>query len=436
MKLNIGCGYQYKSGYINIDAYNKSVADKTDNVEKLKYKSNSVQHIQAKQFIEHLGFFKTIYSLAEWYRILKPRGTIILETPDLETSFQQFLKGDFEVKRNIITWIYGHESKGMVHIFCFPKDLLELILQKTGFIITKKELFGKKGNQPTIRIKCEKPKDYKKYQAISYFRNKILKQKIVNFENIYTTIEQEKLIDFFINQTEKINKKNQIKILDEITIKGAIHSPVITKKLIEELIEFKIINKDKTKKYLQTLNFLINIDYPSLLLYLLRQTDVIPGNQNKIYQSIELIGKKSINKLLNSSEKQKIKKFFLETNKNKKSETIDFFSEETIQRKADKIFWIAIKQFHEKNYKKANTLLKESIRIYRNNLFYFWNQSRLYRLLKNKNLAEQNYKKSLDLINKLEHPKKQELKKKISKEISNKSKEYTKPILFYEVIDD
>ena len=438
MKLNIGCGNQYQKGFINIDAYNKSVADITTNLENLEYESNSVEHIQAKQLIEHLGYFKTIYSIAEWFRILKPKATILIETPDLEESFKQFLNGDYEVKRNIITWIYGHESKGMTHVFCFPKDLLEHILKKTGFKIIKKEYYGKKNNQPTFRIICEKPKKYEKYQAISNFRKKILNKKILNFQNIYTTIQQEKLIDFFIKEIKKINKKNQTKTLEKIIIKGGIHSPKITKILINELLNYKIIDKKISRKYLETLEYLIKNDYPSVLLTIFKQTDIIPGDQNKNYQSIELIGKKSIIKLLDSTStnREKIKKYILEIKMDKNFDKIDFFSDETIQRKADEIFWKSIKKFNEKKYSKANSLLNNSIKIYRNNLFYFWNKARLEKLLGKNDIAEKNYQNTVKLINKLNHDKKQELKNKIDKEFKNKTEKYSEPIVFYEVIND
>ena len=78
MKLNIGCGKIYKDGFINIDAYDSTVADRIMPATNLDFPSNSVDEIEANQLIEHLGLFETIHVLAEWFRVLKPSPSILL----------------------------------------------------------------------------------------------------------------------------------------------------------------------------------------------------------------------------------------------------------------------------------------------------------------------------------------------------------------------
>ena len=100
MKLNIGCGKTYKEGFINIDAFDSTVADKIMPANDLKFSSNSIDEIQSIQLIEHLGLFNAIYALSEWFRVLKPGGNLIIETPNLEKSFKNFINGDLETRKN------------------------------------------------------------------------------------------------------------------------------------------------------------------------------------------------------------------------------------------------------------------------------------------------------------------------------------------------
>ena len=83
IKLNLGCGSVYKPSYINIDKFDNSVADKICDIGDLPFKSNSVELIEASQVIEHFDYVHCKYILSEWFRVLKPRGVMIMETPEL-----------------------------------------------------------------------------------------------------------------------------------------------------------------------------------------------------------------------------------------------------------------------------------------------------------------------------------------------------------------
>ena len=93
MKLNIGCGKIYKEGFVNIDAYDSTIADMIMPANNLIFPSNSIELIESIQLMEHLGLFNAIYALSEWFRVLKPDGVLIIETPNLEKSFKKFLDG-------------------------------------------------------------------------------------------------------------------------------------------------------------------------------------------------------------------------------------------------------------------------------------------------------------------------------------------------------
>ena len=192
MRLNLGCGKRYKEGFVNIDAFDATVADTLMSVEDLAFPSNSVEVIEACQLIEHLGYFHTISALGEWFRVLKPGGTLLIETPDLESSMQQYLRGDHDAKKEILTWIYGVESPGMEHRLCFPKILIKDLLKKRGFTGITTSCFTIEKYHPVMQVSSKKPQDYTSFQIIAQSRKKLVKQHLMDFNNNPLTLEQEK----------------------------------------------------------------------------------------------------------------------------------------------------------------------------------------------------------------------------------------------------
>ena len=137
MKLHLGCGKNYKKGYINIDQYDSTVADELGSIINLGFKDNSIDIIEAYHILEHLGYYPSIFGLYEWFRVLKPTGKLIVEIPHLEQTFQKFLEGNNTFKNRLLVWVYGRQKPGMPHKFIYYKELLEEKLSEIGFIIIK-----------------------------------------------------------------------------------------------------------------------------------------------------------------------------------------------------------------------------------------------------------------------------------------------------------
>jgi predicted SAM-dependent methyltransferase len=190
MKLNIGCGKIYKQGFINIDSFDSTVADKMMSADNLKFSENSIDEIEACQLIEHLGIYDSINALVEWYRVLKPNGKLLIETPDMETSFKKFLDEGRETRKAVLSWIFGLETPGMTHKLCFPEELLVELLEKTGFIEIKKTHIEAEKNNPTLRIRCKKRKSYEPYQTLANYRKRLKNEKIISTNKDLTTLEQ------------------------------------------------------------------------------------------------------------------------------------------------------------------------------------------------------------------------------------------------------
>jgi len=431
MKLNLGCGKKYKEGFINIDAFDSTVADKIMSVLDLEFHSNVVDEIEASQLIEHLGYINAIYALAEWFRVLKPGGTLLIETPDIETSFKEYIKGDHETRKYLLSWIYGAESQGMQHRLCFPEVLIKNLLEKSGFTDIKTSFFTIEKNHPILRICCKKPRNYKIYQIISDYRKKLRSKNLIDTKSDIVALEQEKLVDFFILKLNQFCKNNDYKIIDELVMDGSIQNVEMTQILLEVCVHQKLISKHKVKKHLELLDFLISIHFSDLLIYLVKESPITAGTQTKTFQTISRFGKQSIKKILsNGNESSAAKTSFLKLSKKYDHGKNIVFSEKIIEYEAAQLSYQAVKEFILGNFDEAIAKIKEAISLDRNHLLYYWNLGRLLMLTEDLSEAKGCYECAIKLVKISDYKDKEKLEKSLQNEINHfSSKKYGKPIV-------
>lgn len=418
MKLNLGCGGDYKKDYINIDAFDSTVADRIMSSTDIKLSNNTVDEVLIYQLIEHLGIAGSIYTLSECFRVLKPKKQLLIETPDLQKSFEIYVKGEREDRKNILPWIYGVDIPGMSHRFCYPDDLLEETLQKIGFTNIKKEFIESDKYQPTLRVTCKKPIKYEVFQIITFFRKRLLQDKIVNIEDQLTTLEQENLIEFFTGEINNFRKTNDPDTIKKIVTHGATCSPAMTYIFIEEMIRQKMISPNLSKKYLETLKILAKIDFPNVLLQILKQTPDFVGEQEKLFKTIYIMGTKTIEKLFDPGERDDVVSNLQRLSREIVShEKIAFFSPKLIMLKANRLFQIGSKEFFLRKYEKAISSFMESANLYREQILTYWNLGRLLRLQKKTEEAIFHYKNALGLIDVFDDENKRLIKRFLEQEM-------------------
>jgi len=191
-RLNLGCGDAFKRGYINVDLYSDK-ADFRMDVTRLDFLDEVFQLVEARHVIEHLGYVGSIKMLSEAYRALKNGGMLIIETPDIEKSFAEFLKAKNKTKKaKLLNWIYGLEYPGYYHRFCFPKEALTELLGHIGFddiqfITPKYRTF------PSYCIKCRKPVESEPHETYSIIR-RFLPLKNDNRKEYLDSLNLEKIV--------------------------------------------------------------------------------------------------------------------------------------------------------------------------------------------------------------------------------------------------
>lgn len=140
-RLHLGCGTDYRDGWINVDSDPSLKTDLCAEVHALVgVEDASVDCIEAAHLFEHLPLYQARAALREWSRVLKPGGELLLELPDLEACIR--LLGRHTDDRGIdlaMTGIYGWppdvEAHGtpMLHKWGWTRATLADALSEAGF---------------------------------------------------------------------------------------------------------------------------------------------------------------------------------------------------------------------------------------------------------------------------------------------------------------
>ena len=139
MKLNLGCGYDYKEGWINVDAYTPQYVDVFDYVETLrKFKRMTVDHIYAAHVLEHLSQKDARKAVRRWYNLLKIDGIVEIIVPNIPVIIEKWI----HVYRMNYPNLWGKTSQmiwgdqaheGEFHRWGYDAPSLRYILEKAGF---------------------------------------------------------------------------------------------------------------------------------------------------------------------------------------------------------------------------------------------------------------------------------------------------------------
>lgn len=106
--LNVGCGTDYKEGWINIDNNSDNNIEKLDLNWDLRnplpLEENSVDFIFHEHFMEHLTPEEGIRATQDFMRVLKPGGVLRIATPDLEQVVHKYLNVPLEKDETLKTF--------------------------------------------------------------------------------------------------------------------------------------------------------------------------------------------------------------------------------------------------------------------------------------------------------------------------------------------
>ena len=123
-KLNLGCGTDIRTGYVNLDNHNLPGVDVVHNIEKLPlpFKKEEFDEILCQDILEHTSDYAPL--LKELHRILKPGGKLVIRVPNFTsrnnfvdpTHKRLFSVGSFEF---FVTDSRINKEKGRAYYFDF-----------------------------------------------------------------------------------------------------------------------------------------------------------------------------------------------------------------------------------------------------------------------------------------------------------------------------
>lgn len=114
LRLHLGCGGEYRDGWLNVDANPVVRADLHCSIESLPaIRDGSAQVVEACHVFEHLTLTQARAALCEWRRVLRGDGELLLELPDLEACIRILGQETDE----------GGIDLGMIGIYGWPPDI-------------------------------------------------------------------------------------------------------------------------------------------------------------------------------------------------------------------------------------------------------------------------------------------------------------------------
>ena len=419
MRIHVGCGPVYKKGYVNIDIFDSTVADRIMSAYHLEFPDDTASHVECMHTIEHLGAAKSIYALAEFFRVLKPGGVLLLETPDIEAAFANFLKKGEAQRKLLMNWIYGLDSPGMGHRYCFPRELLSRMLKEVGFEDILLRRLATKSVQPALRVKCRKPESYVAHQVISRVRRSLVDNGLVDLDDQVSALDCETLFQSLASLTHQLCANWDELMLRQMTIESAVQNPRMGLAFIEQLESQVSESPSRVKRYRRILETLGSLDFPAVLLHLLMQIPLQVGTQNQTYLTVRNMGVATVKKILAGTEEQAVLKELRRTREALSCDRIlSHFSEEGVKRLAEQSFALGAKAFANHELTEAIRLFEEAFSLNRDDLLITWNLARLKAVEGKGDTSKKYYKLTLLLAQRYKQPFRRRMLERLRSEIS------------------
>jgi predicted SAM-dependent methyltransferase len=136
MKLHLGCGKRYLSGYFHVDIEPYDHVDLVSSIKDLsKIDSNSVSQIYSSHAFEYFSRHEAPDVLREWYRVLKKGGELRLSVPSFESLTKVYLQyGDLSQILGPLFGEWNNTSTGVLfHKMVWDFKLLSRYLIDAGY---------------------------------------------------------------------------------------------------------------------------------------------------------------------------------------------------------------------------------------------------------------------------------------------------------------
>lgn len=147
MKINVGCGKQTWDGWFCIDAEKHEKATRDPDLlyvfefnadgslmQPIPLESEVASEIHSYHFIEHVFAWEAQAVIAEFRRLLKPGGLLVIECPNIKLAAENLLGG---MPDQWCMWPFygdpGQKNPYMTHKWGYTQKTLKRLLMDAGF---------------------------------------------------------------------------------------------------------------------------------------------------------------------------------------------------------------------------------------------------------------------------------------------------------------
>ena len=144
-RLNVGCGYDKRPGFLNVDLHARHAPDLVADVTCMPMlPSGHFHEIVAQDVLERFERHKTADALTEWARLLAPEGTLCIQVPSLLHLLELLAapaNREAEAARSVVHLIYGTQAyTGDYHLAGFTATILERHLADAGLLVCEAQI--------------------------------------------------------------------------------------------------------------------------------------------------------------------------------------------------------------------------------------------------------------------------------------------------------
>lgn len=136
LRLNLGCGKNKIEGYVNIDVEEACEPDLVHDFLKapLPYEDNSVDEILLFHTIEHINKRLHIVLLMEFWRVLRPNGTIIISFPEFSRCIDNWKTNKSGMREFWEATIFGRQLyPSDFHVCAMDSREFSSLMREVGF---------------------------------------------------------------------------------------------------------------------------------------------------------------------------------------------------------------------------------------------------------------------------------------------------------------
>ena len=135
-RLNLGCGWDHREGYVNVDFLDFHHPDVVADVRNLvAFPSGYYDEVLAVDVLEHLHRGDVKPTLLEWGRVLRAGGRLVIRVPDVVGLVSLMsVSDDLEQQELLLQCMYGTQAyDGDFHHFGFTEVVLRNYLHEAKF---------------------------------------------------------------------------------------------------------------------------------------------------------------------------------------------------------------------------------------------------------------------------------------------------------------